>query len=1030
MSTIGELNVKITADNSDYLRKISEVQNQTNKIMGSVSNTMNTVKKTVATALGVTAIYKFGKSCIQLGSDLKGFNNVVNSVFSNMSDSVDKFSKSAMTNFGLSEAMAKKYIGAYGAMANSFGYTEQEAYKMSTTLAGLAGDVASFYNISSDDAFVKLKSVFSGETETLKDIGVVMTENALNSYLQAQGIDTVIGKMTEQEKVAIRYKFILDQLSLAQGNFANNSDNWGNQVRVLTLRFEQFKATIGQGLINIFLPIVKVLNVVISKLQVFAQYFSSITEVLFGKAIKTATKVNNTLGKSLGNVGTSGANASKGLDKASKATKNTGKEAKKAKKELLGLVGGLDEINNLTSKSTQGVNGSGSSGGVGGIVDIGGIGDIDLGSGIDTSILSTNVEKVKKIFSNLKEWLLKYKDVIISIVAGLVSGIASYFVISKWGVISKTVTTAIKPISNSIKMLKETFIACKTFGVTPILKTFFGINPVAIAVSVAIGIVVGALVYLWRTNEDFRKNVIKAWEAIKKALSPWLEAFKELFLLLADIIGTVLVGAFKVLSKIVIKVVKFLADRLLKRIQKYCPYVESLGEAFLEVVKGLRKLWDKVKEFDFIGWVKGLVEPVKENVKEIVDGFTELKEGIAEKWQEIKDSTKDFVINIKSKVENFKDKASTIWGTVKTWVKDKVISIASKVSNFKDKANDIWTEVKSWVKDKTISIASKVGDFYDKAKTNYDTAKEKIKTWAFSVSAKVGDFYSKVKSNYNSTKEKIKSFVFSISVKVGDFYSKVKTNYNTAKEKIKTWAFAISAKVSSFYDKVKANYNSAKEKIKTWVFSIGTKVSSFYNKVKSSYNTAKEKIKSWVFSIGAKVGSFYDKVKSAYNSTKKSIKTWAFTVSLKVNASANSVKGVINGIIKQINSSVLGKIKFTVPSWIPAFGGKSWSAPKIPLLARGGVLDSATLSVIGEAGKEAVLPLENNTGAISLIANKLLDGMSTSKLSSLAMSNNSSASQNIENYNGDVIIKLDGNTVFRQSVVSILRQMKRQGITI
>ena len=303
----------------------------------------------------------------------------------------------------------------------------------------------------------------------------------------------------------------------------DNKLNWANQVRVLTLRFEQFKATIGQGLINIFLPVVKVLNIVIGKLQVFAEYFSAITEVLFGKAIKGSTKVNNTLGSSLGNVGSSGASASKGLGNMSKATKNAGKEAKKTNKELNGLLGGLDEINNLSSKSSQGVgnSGNGVGSGLNGIGGIGsGVGGIDLGSGIDTSTLQTNIEKVKKIFTNFKKWFEKYKDVIISVVAGLVTSIASYFVMSKWGKIASVVTKLTKPINT----LKETFIACKRFGIAPILKTFFGINPVFVAISVAIGVVVGALVYLWRTNEDFRKNVIKTWNTIKKALAPWLEA--------------------------------------------------------------------------------------------------------------------------------------------------------------------------------------------------------------------------------------------------------------------------------------------------------------------------------------------------------------------------------------------------------------------------------------------------------------------------------------------------------------------------
>ena len=87
-----------------------------------------------------------------------------------MTAQVDKFAKSAAQSFGLSETMAKRYTGTFGAMAKAFGFTESQAYEMSTTLTGLAGDVASFYNLTQDEAYTKLKSVFTGETETLKDL--------------------------------------------------------------------------------------------------------------------------------------------------------------------------------------------------------------------------------------------------------------------------------------------------------------------------------------------------------------------------------------------------------------------------------------------------------------------------------------------------------------------------------------------------------------------------------------------------------------------------------------------------------------------------------------------------------------------------------------------------------------------------------------------------------------------------------------------------------------------------------------------
>lgn len=121
----------------------------------------------VAAAFAIKKLVDFGKSCLDLGSDLNEVQNVVDVTFPSMSSKVDEFSKSAATSFGLSETMAKKFTGTFGAMSKAFGFSEKEAYDMGTTLTGLSGDVASFYNISQDEAYTKLKSIFTGETESL-----------------------------------------------------------------------------------------------------------------------------------------------------------------------------------------------------------------------------------------------------------------------------------------------------------------------------------------------------------------------------------------------------------------------------------------------------------------------------------------------------------------------------------------------------------------------------------------------------------------------------------------------------------------------------------------------------------------------------------------------------------------------------------------------------------------------------------------------------------------------------------------------
>ena len=141
------------------------VQNGVSAIKQSFNGLGSAVKKIgllIGGAFAVGKLVQFGKECVELGSDLAEVQNVVDVTFTTMSDKVNEFAKNAMTSAGLSETMAKRYVGTFGAMSKSFGFSEAQAYDMSTALTQLTGDVASFYNISQDLAYIKLKSVFTG----------------------------------------------------------------------------------------------------------------------------------------------------------------------------------------------------------------------------------------------------------------------------------------------------------------------------------------------------------------------------------------------------------------------------------------------------------------------------------------------------------------------------------------------------------------------------------------------------------------------------------------------------------------------------------------------------------------------------------------------------------------------------------------------------------------------------------------------------------------------------------------------------
>ena len=311
-----------------------------------------------ATVMALKPALDFSKEAIALGSDMQEVQNVVDSTFQTLNKQVDEFASHSILNFGIDPTNAKKYMGTMGAMAQSIGFTEKEAFQMSKTLTGLVGDVASFYNLSHDVAYTKMKAVFTGETESLKELGIVMTQSALDEFARREGIMKTTAAMSEQEKTALRYRFILDRLKTASGDFIRTQNGWANQTRILSVQWNYFKATIGQAFINVLTPIIKMLNLLISKLIIAANAFKRFTDKIFG----------------LGGNG-NGKNPTKETEQATEQmSQNIGSAAGHAaelKKSLLGI----DQLNILQDNSA-----------FGGLDGGGGAGGGDVGIGEDTAL--------------------------------------------------------------------------------------------------------------------------------------------------------------------------------------------------------------------------------------------------------------------------------------------------------------------------------------------------------------------------------------------------------------------------------------------------------------------------------------------------------------------------------------------------------------------------------------------------------------------------------------------------------------------
>lgn len=562
-------------------------QNQFDRQMRGITNIASKAGKILAGAFAIKKITEFTSACLDLGSDLAEVQNVVDVTFSKMNEQVNNFAQNAIFQFGLSETMAKQYTGTFGAMAKAFGFVESEAYAMSTTLTGLAGDVASFYNITQGEAYTKLKSVFTGETESLKDLGVVMTQTALDQFALANGYGKTTAKMTEQEKVALRYAFVQQQLSLAQGDFARTSDSWANQVRILKLQFDSLRASLGQGFIAAVTPVIKVINTIMGKLVQLANVFSAFMKRLFG--------VKSDSSSGIGAVASDVSSATNAMDNLSNSTSGVGSAAKKAAKEIKGLMG-IDEINTISSTGSDSDSGSGDSSGIGNI----GMDDWDFSQQEKaTDGLLSKVEvfadKVRNIFKNISNFIKKHKEIILSIIGGLVSGIIAFFIAGNWGAI----TGAIASVIGWIELIPT------ALGLAGLALT----TPAAL-IAGAVAVVTTAFLYLWQTSDSFRNALINGWNALVSALTPYFKAIMGALKLVGDFLVTVLKPILFLLwdawCTVVDNIVKVTMSLWTNCI---APVVKFLGECLKKIIDGLNEIWqvwkptiEKIGEILIVIW--------------------------------------------------------------------------------------------------------------------------------------------------------------------------------------------------------------------------------------------------------------------------------------------------------------------------------------------------------------------------------------------------------------------------------------------
>lgn len=201
---------------------------------------------------------------IGLASDLVETQNVVDVTFEDSASTINKWAQEALNAYGITETKAKQYSSTLGAMLKSMGIADDQVLQMSMDMAGLAADMASFYNLDHDTAFEKIRSGISGETEPLKALGINMSVTNLNAFALEKGMNKAFDKMSQAEQATLRYQYLLEATKDAQGDFARTGDSFSNEMRKLQTNLDRIKTEFGKGLLGVVTPAISLLNNVLS----------------------------------------------------------------------------------------------------------------------------------------------------------------------------------------------------------------------------------------------------------------------------------------------------------------------------------------------------------------------------------------------------------------------------------------------------------------------------------------------------------------------------------------------------------------------------------------------------------------------------------------------------------------------------------------------------------------------------------------------------------------------------------------------
>lgn len=654
----------------------------------SMMGSLGGITKMLGIALSTASLIKFGKEAIGLASDLAEVDNVVNKAFGNMRSEMDALADSSIKNLGMSRLMAYQTGSTFMSMGKSMIENSEDAKNMALSLTKLTANMSSFFNVSQDLASIALKSIYTGETETLKQYGVVMTEVNLKQFAMEQGITKAYSAMSQSEKVMLRYQYVMNQLSYIGDDFIDTQDSWANQTRILSEQWKEFLTIIGNGLITVLTPVVKGLNMIVSALISVANTISSILSNIFGIQMQqmsaTAAAAEDVAGGY--------ADAADSMGDYTDATK-------KAEKAAKGALAPFDDLNVL-QKDTSSGSSSGSGGSSGG------------GSGmqiqpVDPSAQTSAIDQIQNKYQKFFDYINKLKD---NFLKGFQSSWNELDVSSQFENIRKSAES----IKNTLAdIFTDRFVLASVDNFVQTVATSLGsmaASVTSIGATIAENFVGGMAIFLENNSWDIKGYIQKMFDVsadIAALATEGMEAFANVFSAFGDENG----------QQITANLIQIFADAFMMVTENAAKFardvIDCIVTPFVENQDALKDALD------------GLLVVISDLTTTISDGVQHVTDKITELYDE---HIHPFIMNVKNGMSELIEKFLEFWNTyiqpiLASWAEmfedtyenhlkpviDNVIEIIGLVI---DILNDLWTNILqpiiAWVIENILPVVSPI----------------------------------------------------------------------------------------------------------------------------------------------------------------------------------------------------------------------------------------------------------------------------------------------------------------------------------